>query len=76
MYPNTVLFSVLNNPDFFSEPNNYFILIAVDYNNMPTILKDDDGYIIKYPTLEKAESMQKILNMGHLAKYYIDEIKF
>lgn len=72
----SVLFDVLNNPDYFPEPKIYFILIAVDYNNTPFILKDSDGYIIKYNCLEKARSMQKILNMGHLAKYYIDEIIF
>lgn len=72
----SVLFDVLNNPDYFVEPESYYILIAVDYNETPFVLKDSDGYILKYKTLEAAKSIQTILNMGHLAKYYIDEIKF
>ena len=73
---NSVLFDILNNPDYFVEPETYYILIGVDYNETPFVLKDSDGYILKYNTLEKAKSIQTILNMGHLAKYYIDEIKF
>ena len=74
MQTKSVLFNLmLDNPDF-AEPDNYFVLIGVDYNEIPFILKDNDKKVIKYRDIKKAKTMQTILNMGHLAKYYIEEI--
>lgn len=55
--------------------NSFYIIIGVDSTGTPSILRDFEGDILKYPDYELAESTVFVLNKTNLAKYYIEGVE-